>query len=221
MEPRTEPGTQWGLAVFCQRRQEMWPVHNVIVTWPLSGSKFLYHFPFSPRFLSFLHCLPFLPLLFLFSGFPHLLSNLLAAFMILPLSPRLHKARYPMTWQDCLHWPHLCTQCLSSKSVLELCCCCCSVAKPCPALCDPMDYGTPGLLCPPLSPGVCSNSHPLSQWCSLTISSSTTLFSICLQSFSASGSFPMSQLFASGGQSIRASASVLLMNIEGLFPFRK
>ena len=60
--------------------------------------------------------------------------------------------------------------------------------------------------CPPLSPRVCSNSCPLSQWCHPTISSSFTHFS-CPQSFPATGSFPMSQLFASGGQSIGASAS--------------
>ena len=52
-------------------------------------------------------------------------------------------------------------------------------------------------LCPPLSLGVCSNSCPLSQWCYLTISSSTTPFSFCLQSFPASESFPMSQFYAS------------------------
>ena len=50
------------------------------------------------------------------------------------------------------------------------------------------------LPCPSLSPGVCSSSCPLSQWCNPTISSSATLFSFCLQSFPASGSFPMSQL---------------------------
>ena len=53
---------------------------------------------------------------------------------------------------------------------------------------------------------VCSDSCPLSQWCYLTISSSAGLFSFCLQFFPASGSFPMSQLFASGGQSIGVSA---------------
>ena len=77
------------------------------------------------------------------------------------------------------------------------------------------------LRCPSLSPGVCSNMDmsPLSQWCHPTISSSVTPF-FCLQSFPASGSFPMSQLFASVGQSIRAlhSASVLPMNIQGWFP---
>ena len=75
------------------------------------------------------------------------------------------------------------------------------------------------LLCPPLSPGICSNSCPLSRWCYLTISSSPVPFS-CLQSFPESRSFPMSQLFASGGQSTgaSASASVFPMNIEGWFP---
>ena len=76
------------------------------------------------------------------------------------------------------------------------------------------------LLCPSPSPGVCSNSCPLSRWCHPTISSSVVLFSSCLQSFLASGSFPMSWLFVSGGQSIggSASSSVLLMNIQDLFP---
>ena len=73
------------------------------------------------------------------------------------------------------------------------------------------------LLCPPLSSRVCLNSCPLSQ---LTISSSVISFSSCLQSFPASESFPMSQLFASSGQSIgaSASASVLPMNIQDWFP---
>ena len=70
----------------------------------------------------------------------------------------------------------------------------------------------------PVSPRVCSNWFPLSQCCCLTISFSAALFSFCLQSFPASGSLPMSQLFTSGGQSIGASASVLLMNIQGWFP---
>ena len=55
------------------------------------------------------------------------------------------------------------------------------------------------LSCPPLSPGVCSNSCSLSRWHCLTISSSAAFFSFCLQSFPASWSFPMSQLFDSGG----------------------
>ena len=75
------------------------------------------------------------------------------------------------------------------------------------------------LLCPSLSPGDCSNLCPLSQWCHLIISSSVAPFS-CPQSFPASGSFPMIQFFTSGGQSIgvSASASVLPMNIQDLFP---
>ena len=73
-----------------------------------------------------------------------------------------------------------------------------------------------------LSSRVCSNSCPLSQWCGRTISSSAALFSFRLQTFSASGSFPVSQLFTSGSQSIgaSASASVLPMNIQGWFPLR-
>ena len=76
------------------------------------------------------------------------------------------------------------------------------------------------LLCLSLSPGVCSNLHPLSQWCYLKILSSAAPFSFCSQSFPASGSFPTSQLFTSSGQSIGASASVLPMNIHGWFPLR-
>ena len=77
-----------------------------------------------------------------------------------------------------------------------------------------------GLLCPSLSPRVCSNSCPLSLWWCLIISSSVTPFSSCPLSFPASESFPVSQLFTSSGQSIgtSASASVLLMNIQGWFP---
>ena len=69
------------------------------------------------------------------------------------------------------------------------------------------------------SPRVCSNSCPLSQWSSLTISASAALF-FCLQSLPASGSFPMSRLFTLGGQSVGASpsASVLPVNIQGWFP---
>ena len=74
------------------------------------------------------------------------------------------------------------------------------------------------LPCPSLSPRVYSNSCPLSQWCYPTMSSSAAPFSSCPQSFPASGSFPMSQLFPSGGQSIGASASVLPVNIQGWFP---
>ena len=63
------------------------------------------------------------------------------------------------------------------------------------------------LLCPSLCPGICSNLSLMSQWCCPTISSSVTRLSSCPQSSPASGSFPMSWLFASGGQSVGASAS--------------
>ena len=74
--------------------------------------------------------------------------------------------------------------------------------------------------CPPSTTGADSNSCPLSRWCHPTISSSVVPFSFCLQSFPASGSFPRSQFFTSGGQRIRlsASASVLPMNIQDWFP---
>ena len=76
------------------------------------------------------------------------------------------------------------------------------------------------LPCPLLSPRVCSNSCALIQWCHPTISFSVTPFSFWPLSFPASGSFPMSQLFASGGQTTGASAStsVLPMNIQSSFP---
>ena len=83
----------------------------------------------------------------------------------------------------------------------------------------PHDLYPARLPCPSLSPGVCSNSCPLSWWCYPTDSSSVTPFP-CLQSFSASGSFQMIQLFASGDQSIgvSASTSVLPKNIQDWFP---
>ena len=74
------------------------------------------------------------------------------------------------------------------------------------------------LPCHSQSSRVCSNSCPMTQWCHPTISSSVTLFSSCPQSFPASGSFPMSQLFTSGDQNIGASASIFPMNIQGWFP---
>ena len=74
------------------------------------------------------------------------------------------------------------------------------------------------LPCPSPSPWACSSSRPLNPWYHPTISSSVAPFSSCLQSFPAAGSFPMSQLFASGGQSTRASASVLPINIQDWFP---
>ena len=74
--------------------------------------------------------------------------------------------------------------------------------------------------CPSPTPRIYSDSCPLSQWYHPAISCAVVLFSSCPQSFPASGSFPMSQFFASGGQSIgvSASASVLLINIQDWFP---
>ena len=76
------------------------------------------------------------------------------------------------------------------------------------------------LPCPSPTPRACSNSCPSSRWCHPIISSSVVHFSSRLQSFRASGSFPMSQFFTSGGQSVGASASpsVLPMNIQDQFP---
>ena len=71
-----------------------------------------------------------------------------------------------------------------------------SVAQLCLSLCDPMNCSMPP--CPSPTPGVYSDSNPLSRWCHLTISSSVVPLSSCLQSFPASGAFPVSQFFASG-----------------------
>ena len=95
--------------------------------------------------------------------------------------------------------------------------CCCSVVS------DslwPRGLQHARLPCPSPTPGACSNSCPSSRWCHPTISSSVIPFSYCLQSFPASGSFPISWLFASDSQSIGASASatVFPMNIQNWFP---
>ena len=92
---------------------------------------------------------------------------------------------------------------------------CCLAAQSYLTLWDSMDHSMPGFLpCLSPSPRVCSNSCLLSWWCHPTISSSVIPFASCLQSFPASGSFPVSQFYTSGGQSIgaSASASVLPMN---------
>ena len=100
-----------------------------------------------------------------------------------------------------------------------LLCCCCSVTQYCVTLWS-RGLQHARLPCPSPSPRACSNSCPSSQWCHPTISSSVIPFSSCLQSFPASGSFLISQLFASGGQSTGALASepVLPMNIQDWFP---
>jgi len=97
--------------------------------------------------------------------------------------------------------------------------CCCSVTKSHLTLGHSMDCSTPGsyVLHYVLK---FAQTRPLSQWCYLTVLSSVTLFSLCPQSFPASGSFSTNQLSALGGQSVGASLSVLPMNIQGRFPLR-
>ena len=117
----------------------------------------------------------------------------------------------------CLNWKF--EKLLCSEFFFFSCWYFCSVAQSCLTLWDPKDCSMPGLPCLSPPPGVCSNSRPLSRWCHSTISSSAAPF-FCLQSFPTSGSFPMSWLFTSGGQSIgtSASASAFPMNIQGWFP---
>ena len=95
-----------------------------------------------------------------------------------------------------------------------------SVTQSCPALCDPHELQHARPPCPSTTPRVYPNSCSLSQWCHPNISSSVTPFSSRLQSFPASGSFQMNQLFTSGSQSIGGSpsTSVLQMNIQDWFP---
>ena len=91
-----------------------------------------------------------------------------------------------------------------------------SVTQSCLTLCDSLDCSTPDLPVHHQLPRVYSNSCPLSSWCHPTVLASVVLFCSSLQSFPTSGSFPMRQFFASGGQSIRVSAStsVLPMNSQ-------
>ena len=97
--------------------------------------------------------------------------------------------------------------------------CCCSVAKACLTL-WPHGLQHTRLPCLSPSPRVCSGACPLSWWCHPAVTSSVVPFSSCPQSLPASGSFPVSQLFASGGQRIGASvlAPILSVNIQGWFP---
>ena len=93
-----------------------------------------------------------------------------------------------------------------------------SVTQSCLTLCDPMDCSTPGNPVHHQPPGIYLNSYPLSRWCHPTISFYVVPFSSCLKSFPVSGSFQMSQLFASGGQRVGVSASVLPMNTQDWSP---
>ena len=95
-------------------------------------------------------------------------------------------------------------------------CWCCSVAKLCPTLCDAMDCSTPRL---PVFHRLLEFAQTRIHWVSDAIQPPSFVFPLsCLQSFPASGSFPASRFFASGGQSVGASASILPMNSQGWFP---
>ena len=89
-----------------------------------------------------------------------------------------------------------------------------SVTQSCPTLCNPMDCSRPGLPVHHQLLELVQTLVPSTRWCHPTISSSVVPFSSCPQSFSESGSFPMSWFFTSGGQSIGALASVLPVNIQ-------
>ena len=109
----------------------------------------------------------------------------------------------------------------SKKVHMCICCCCCSVTQLCPTLCDLIDCSTPGFLSFTISQSLLK-LMPIE---SIRPSNHFILccpFSSCLQSFPAPGSFPTSQVFKSGDQSIgaSASASVLPVNFKGLFPLR-
>ena len=106
---------------------------------------------------------------------------------------------------------------IASWCCVSFCHCCCPVTKLCPSLYDPVDCSTPDFPVLHYLLEFAQIHGPLSQWCHPTISSSVNPF-FCPQSFPASGSFWISRLFASGGQSIGASAIVLPVNIQGWFP---
>ena len=107
------------------------------------------------------------------------------------------------------------------KFVLTTFCCCCSVAQSCPTLSNPMDFmqhTRPS--CPSLSPRVCSDLCPLSQWWFLTLSSSAVPFFFCLQSFLALGPFPMCWLFTSASQKYWSFSISPSSEYSGLISFR-
>ena len=161
---------------------------------------------------------PFLPLLLSSPPALRTVSNKADTSLIHWTQQGLH-----VIYLVCVDWAS--TQCVSG-SLLDVRDVHCSwVTKLCPTLHDPMDCSTPGfpvhhqLPCPTPT---CSHSGPLNRWCHTTISSSVIPFSSRLQSFPASGSFQMSQFFASGGHSIgaSASASILPKSIQGWFSLR-
>ena len=117
------------------------------------------------------------------------------------------------------HHSFRCNWRYTQNSPVNFALCCCSVAKSCLAVCNPMDWSTPGFSVLHYfleSP----QTRPLNQWCYLTISSSAARFCFCLQSFPTPRTFPACWLLKSGGQSIGAltSATVLSVNSQDWFP---
>ena len=110
-------------------------------------------------------------------------------------------------------------QCWSCWQLLLKICCCCSVSQSCLTLCDPMDCSTSGLPVLTISRGLPSSLH---QWSRPAVSFSDALFFFCPHSFPASGTSPVSHLFASDDQNTgaSASASVLPVNIQSWSPLR-
>ena len=128
----------------------------------------------------------------------------------------LYGVAHGVAESDTTEWVLLHSQKYNEYSLIRIS----SVTQSCLTLCNPMNHSNARPPCPSRTPGVHPNPCPLSRWCHPTISSSVIPFSSCPQSFPASGSFPMSQLFASGGQSIgvAASKSVLPMNTKDWSP---
>lgn len=127
------------------------------------------------------------------------LSFLSSFLTMCPVCDFLNAYIYMATF-ECLNFAKSFTSTFLSGSVVI------QLLNSCSTLCNLMDLKHTRLLCPPLYPRVCLNACPLSQWCYLNISSTATHFPFCLLFFSASGSCPKSQLFASGVQSTEASA---------------
>ena len=131
---------------------------------------------------------------------------------------RLSTSTHPIFWTSLLMWTLNYHELLSFLGLLRLPRCqFSSVAQSCLTLCYPMDCGTPSLPVHLPTLGVYPNPCPLSWWCHPTISSSVIPFSSCPQSSPASGSFPMSQLFSSGGQTIGVSASTSVLPVNTLY----
>ena len=123
----------------------------------------------------------------------------------IPMDCIIHRVTKSRTWLSNFHF-HFC----SSTSILgglQFS----SVTQSCPTLLQPQGLQHARLPCPSPTPRACSNSCLSNQWCHPTISFSVIPFSSHLQSFPESGSFPMSQLFTSGGQSIGVSASTSVL----------